>query len=324
MKHLLIINPKSFPENRGMSEFISSVKQILGDNATVIISRYPRYAISKVHNFLKEATGQNEHVRVYAVGGDGILFDCLNGILRYPETELASVPYGNANDFLRSFGSENIPLFRDIELLSKSPSVSTDIIEYGENSALSIVSMGLEGSAILVTEKMAKRLSIIPFMRKLIPTLYTLGAVVVIFNKKLRSQYYNVTIDGVDYSGEYVDINIGNSFGNGGKNASNPYAIPNDGFLDAVFVKKLPLLKLLTAVGPFVRGDSDKYPEFFFHVRFKELTANSPQSIRICADGEAFYTSEVNIHINPCAVNILAPEGVSYRPFKEYKHNDQQ
>jgi diacylglycerol kinase family enzyme len=324
MKHLLIINPKSFPNNHGMSEFISSATQILGDSATVIISRYPRYAISKVHNFLKEAAGQNERVRVYAVGGDGILFDCLNGILCYPETELASVPYGNANDFLRAFGSENIPLFRDIELLSKSPSVPTDIIEYGENSALSIVSLGLEGSAILVTEKMAKRLSKIPFMRKLIPTLYTLGAVVVIFNRKLRSQYYNVIIDGVDYSGEYVDINIGNSFGNGGKNAANPYAVPNDGLLDAVFIKKMSLIKCLLTVGPFVRGEFEKLSDRFIHVRFKKLYASSPDSIRICADGEAFYTSEVNIEINPGAIQILAPEGVSYRPFKEYKGNDQR
>jgi diacylglycerol kinase family enzyme len=323
MKHLLVINPKSFPENRGMCEFISSVTQILGDSTSVIISRYPRYAISKVNNFLKEAEEQGERVRIYAVGGDGILFDCLNGMLRYPKNELANVPYGNANDFLRAFGSENVPLFRDIELLSKSPSVPTDIIEYGENSALSIVSLGLEGSAILETEKMAKRLSKISFMRKLIPTLYTLGAVVVIFNKKLRSQYYNVTIDGVDYSGEYVDINIGNSFGNGGKNAANPYAIPNDGWLDAVFIKKMPLIKCLLAVGPFVRGKFEKYSNNFIHVRFKKLYANSPESIRICADGEAFYTSEVNIEINPGAIQILAPEGVSYRPFKEYKSNDQ-
>jgi diacylglycerol kinase family enzyme len=319
MKHLFIINPKSFPEKREMNFFTQEVIEILGSSANIIISRYPRYAISKVNAFLEDAARQGEPVRVYAVGGDGILFDCLNGILRYPENELASVPYGNANDFLRAFGSEHFPEFRDIKLLSKSPSVPTDIINYGGNSALSIVSLGLEGSAILITEKMVKRISKIPFMRKLIPTLYTLGAVVVILNKKLRSQYYNINIDGVDYSGEYVDINIGNSFGNGGKNASNPYAVPNDGLLDVVFIKKMTMIKCLLSVSAFVNGDFEKIPESFFHKRFRRLSASSPESIRICADGEAFYTSEVNIAIKPAAVNIIAPAGVTYRPFKVYK-----
>jgi signal transduction histidine kinase/diacylglycerol kinase family enzyme/DNA-binding NarL/FixJ family response regulator len=319
VKHLFIINPKSFPDKKEMTAFTDNIKEILGEEAIIIISLYPRYATSKVNIFLSEMSEKNIRVRVYAVGGDGILFDCLNAVLRYPETELASVPYGNANDFLRAFGSENFPLFRDIKLLSESPWVPTDVINYGENSALSIVSLGLEGSAILVTDKMVKRISKIPFMRKLVPTLYTLGAVVVIFNKKLRSQHYNIEVDGKDYSGEYVDINIGNSFGNGGKNAANPYAMPDDGLLDAVFIKKMPLIKCLLSVSAFVRGDFEKIPGSFFHIRFKKLSATSPESIRICADGEAFYTSEVNIEIQPKAVKIIAPNGVKYKPFKEYK-----
>jgi diacylglycerol kinase family enzyme len=317
MKHLFVINPKSFPDKREMQKFISSAEEILGETQPTSISLYPRYAISKVNDFLGEAHG--EQVRVYAVGGDGIFFDCLNGVLRHPEHELTSVPYGNANDFLRAFSFENVPLFRDIKLLSESPSVPTDVFRCGENYCISIASLGLEGSAVLVTDKMAQRLSKMPFLRKLIPTLYTLGAVVVLFNKKLRSQYYNVTIDGKDYSGEYIDINIGNSFGNGGKNASNPYAVPNDGFLDVVFIKKMPLIKCLISVGAFTRGEFEKFSGSFFHVRFKKLYAASEEPIRICADGEAFYTSELSVEIYPKAVRIIAPEGVTYKPFKEYR-----
>jgi signal transduction histidine kinase/diacylglycerol kinase family enzyme/DNA-binding response OmpR family regulator len=319
MKHLFIINRKSFPDKRDMDAFTQNVKDTLGDNAAILISLYPRYAISKVNSYLAYAKEQGEAVRVYAVGGDGILFDCLSGILRYPETELASVPYGNANDFLRAFGSENVPLFRDIKLLSESPSVKTDIFRCGANMALANAAIGLEGSSIIVTESMAKKLSKIPFLRKLIPALYVLGAVVVLFDKKLRSQYYNITLDGVDYSGEYIDINIGNCFGNGGSNASNPYAVPDDGYLDAIFIKKMPLLKCLIAVNAFTSGNFEKFPEDFFHVRFKKMFASSEEPIRIAADGEAFYTSEVSIEIHPKSVNIIAPEGIKYRPFKEYK-----
>jgi diacylglycerol kinase family enzyme len=184
--------------------------------------------------------------------------------------------------------------------------------------------IGLEGSSILVTENMAKKLAKIPFLRKLIPTLYILGAVAIILNKKLRSQYYQITLDGVDYSGEYIDINIGNCFGNGGKNASNPYAMPNDGWLDAIFIKNMSVIKSLIAISAYTSGNFEKHPDNFKHVRFQKMYATSDDPIRICADGEAFYTSEVSIEINPAAIQIVAPEGVTYRPFKEYKPHDQQ
>jgi diacylglycerol kinase family enzyme len=319
MKHLFIINPKSFPDKRQMADFIASVADLIGRDADVIISKFPRDAISKVHNYITAAAARGETVRVYAVGGDGILFDCLNGILEYPETELASVPYGNANDFLRAFGSENVPLFRDIKTLSASPVTATDIFRCGENMAICNAAIGLESSSILETEKMAARLAKFPFLRKLVPMLYVLGAVVIIFNKRLRSQYYNITLDGVDYSGEYIDINIGNCFANGGKNAPNPYALPNDGILDAVFIKKMPVWKCLTHIGAFTSGNFSKHPELFFHVRFHKLRATSDEPIRICGDGEAFYTSDLTIEIVPAALKIVAPEGVLYKPFAEYK-----
>jgi diacylglycerol kinase family enzyme len=321
MLHLFIVNPKSFPDKRQMKSFINSVSNLIGDEATVLISRYPRDAILRVHKFVKEAEEAGEKARVYAVGGDGILFDCLNGIADFPETELASVPYGNANDFLRAFGQENVHLFRDIKTLSESPSVVTDVFRCNENIAVSIAAVGLEGSAILVTEKISRKLTRFKFLRKLIPTLYTLGAVVVLFSERLRSQYYFITVDGVDYSGEYMDINIGNSFGNGGKNASNPYAMPNDGYLNAVFVKKMPLFKSLASVSQFTKGNFEKSSRNFIHIKFKEMTATSDEPIRICADGEAFYARKLDIQIRPSALRVIAPEGVTYKPFKEYNEN---
>jgi diacylglycerol kinase family enzyme len=323
VKHLFIINPKSFPKKKEMLDFIHSVSEEIGEKSTVLISRYPRYAISKVNDFLKTAEEEGERVRVYAVGGDGILFDCVNGMLKYRGHELASVPYGNANDFLRAFGDDNVPIFRDIKKLSMSPSVPTDIFRCGENVALTNAAIGLEASSILVSEKMVQKLSKIPFLRKLVPTLYVLGAIVVLFNKKLRSQYYYITIDGIDYSGDYVDINIGNCFGNGGKNTSSPYAMPNDGYLDAILIKKMSFFKCLTVIGEFTKGNFEKFPENFTHIRFKKLYAASDEPIPNSADGEAFYSSYINIEIYPGALNIIAPEGISYRCVKAYKEGQE-
>ncbi|MDR0903338.1 MAG: hypothetical protein LBM59_01745 [Ruminococcus sp.] len=318
MQHLIVINPKSFPDKKELQKFIAYAAEVLGETQTTILSPYPRFAISKVNDFLEEATNRKEQVRVYAVGGDGILFDCLNGMVKYPEHELASIPYGNANDFLRAFGPENVPLFRDIKLLSESPSIPTDLYRCGENYGISIASLGIESASVLITDKMSKRLSKMPFLRKLIPALYTLGAVVALFNKNLRCQYYSIEVDGEDYSGEYIGVNLGNSYGNGAKCCSNPYAMPDDGILDAVFIKYMPFIESLFSVSGYTRGKFEKYPDRFFHLRFKKLHVSSDEPLRMCVDGEAFYTSELDVEIYPKAVRIIAPEGVTYKPFKEY------
>jgi diacylglycerol kinase family enzyme len=304
-----------------MDAFVVSVAKIIGENASVHISRYPRDAISKVNKFLEAAEEQKETVRVYAVGGDGILFDCLNGMLKYRNHELTSVPYGNANDFLRAFNDKDVSAFRDIKNLAEAPTILTDVFNCGWTVCLTNAAMGLEGSSILETEKMAKKLSAIPFLRKLIPLLYIVGAVIVLLKKDLRSQYYNITIDGVDYSGEYIDVNIGNSHANGGKNTPNPYATPNDGWLDAVFIKNMSFLNCLRCVGPYTRGQYERYPNYFFHVRFKHFLATSDKPIRICADGETFYGSDLEVEVFHEGLKFAAPAGMTYHPVKEYVHD---
>jgi diacylglycerol kinase family enzyme len=317
MKHLFVINPKSFPDKREMSDFITSVKEQIGENTTVYISRYPRDAVAKVNNFLETATENDEQVRVYAVGGDGILFDCLNGMQKYRTHELASVPYGNANDFLRSFGNENVECFRDIKKLSESPSIMTDVFLCGSNVAIANAAIGLESSTLIITEQLAKKIAAIPFLRFFIPTLYKLAAIMIILNKKLRYQHYDISLDGEDYSGEYIDINIGNSYANGGTNSPNPYAIPNDGKLNAIFIKKMSPLKCLIRMGAFLSGNYEKYPDEFFEVKFEFLHATSDQPIRIATDGEAFYTSDLYIETYKNELKFVAPAGLTYRTYKE-------
>jgi diacylglycerol kinase family enzyme len=317
VKHLFVINPKSFPDKREMSDFITSVEELIGESATIRISRYPRDAVAKVNNFLEAATENNEQVRVYAVGGDGILFDCLNGMQKYRDHELASVPYGNSNDFLRAFGEENVHLFRDIKKLSESPSIWTDVFLCSSNVAIANAAIGIESSTLLITEQLAKKFASIPFLRFLIPSLYRISAISIFFNKKLRCQHYDITLDGEDYSGDYMDINIGNCFGNGGSNVPNPNALPNDGKLNAIFIKKMPVIKCLFRMGAFLKGNFEKYPDDFFEVKFEFLHAMSDEPIRIATDGEAFYTSDLYIETFHDALRIVAPEGLAYRQYKE-------
>jgi diacylglycerol kinase family enzyme len=232
MRHLFVINPKSFNTSAEWRAFLLSVENCFStgkrEEYKIYISRYPRDAIAAVHRYISGIPAE-ETIRVYAVGGDGILFDCLNGLFGFPNAELASVPYGNSNDFLRSFGNMNVKRFRNIKVLSHSPTVLTDVVRCGNSYSISNAAVGLEASAVEQVAKTSALLKNINLGKKYVPLMYKFGGIQCMFDKSKRLQYYNLTIDGKDYSGEYVNISVGNVFANGGSSSPNPYAIPNDG-----------------------------------------------------------------------------------------------
>jgi diacylglycerol kinase family enzyme len=119
MEHLFIINPKSFfPNFRKMDLFISGIKDFFREKeepCTIHISRFPRDAIIIIRRYFKKADS-GARIRVYAVGGDGVAFCCLNGIIGIPNAELALMPFGTSNNFVRAFGPGRYDDFRNIGL----------------------------------------------------------------------------------------------------------------------------------------------------------------------------------------------------------------
>jgi diacylglycerol kinase family enzyme len=318
MRHLFVINPRSFVELKSLKAFLLSVEDCFstGKRAEykIYISRYPRDAIAAVNRYIG-SFDENETVRVYAVGGDGILFDCLNGIIGHENAELASVPYGNANDFLRAFGQHNVGRFRDIKTLSHSDTVLTDIIKCGTNYSILNTSIGLESSAAPAVEPLVRLVTSTPNSAKIMPFVYNLGGLKCILDKDVRLQYYDLYIDGVDYSGTYININVANTFGNGGNNAPNPYAIPNDGLFDVVLIKPMPALKCIMLFSDYVKGKADNHPDQFITLRAKHLLCRSNKILRVDLDGEYYLTNQIEMEIIPKAVKVVAPKNTRYLNF---------
>ena len=325
MRHLFVINPKSFITAGGWREFLLNVEGTfsVGKRAEykIYISRYPRDAIAAVRRYI-ESVKDDETVRVYAVGGDGILFDCLNGIIKYPNAELASIPYGNSNDFIEAFGKNKEHLFRNIKLMSRAPSVPTDVIQCGVNYAICSCSFGIEGAAVLRMNDIVFRLQNFNGKRGIIKALYQLGAVLHIFDSDNFWQKYALSFDGVDWSGDYCNIQIANVFGNGKGNTPSPYAVPNDGWLDAVLFKKSGKLKTLARITGYTKGEFEKYPRDFFHTRFKSMEIASGRPMQVILDGETFNTKKISMMLIPNAVKIVVPDGLDYVKLKEYKSKE--
>jgi diacylglycerol kinase family enzyme len=324
MRHFFVINPHSFGKDT------SRIKQIMTEiencftgkdkaEYKIHISRYPRDAVASVHRYLITVP-PNETARVYAIGGDGTLFDCLNGMVDFPTAELTSVPYGNANDFVRSFGEKAAPAFRDIKKLSTAPSRKIDIINCGSNYALMQVHIGLIGQTVIHANAVFRRVKS-NWIRRYTSHVYTFAGMKSIFNKEILYQNYTVTMDGETITGNFTNIHVANGPCDGGSFVPSPYAMPNDGVLDAIFMRSRPSLEIIRVIGDRNKGLFEKHKSFEYRkCHTMHVKSNSPLCIQI--DGEAFYDQEFKINIVPGRIKFFAPEGIdfedySYRAYKK-------
>jgi diacylglycerol kinase family enzyme len=326
-KHLFIINPVSFRAETEMEAFISRVKdqfeQIIKEEYDIRISRFPRHAIRTVRKYITQA-GPEQPVRVYAVGGDGILFDCLNGIVGLPNAELAPVPYGHNSDFVRAFGEGREDTFRNIPLLAAAPTRPTDILHCGSNYALNLCLVGLESASVFKTVAIQQKLKSLPrFIRnsiRIYNLIFYLGWFIMMFDHKLLNQEYTISIDGENLSGSYASVNIANGPCYGGDKNAVITAVPDDGLMDVLMLKGMGTLVGLRMVFPYTTGHYDYFPKNIVLKRGKVISIRSPEALVINLDGETFLDTHITVELIPGAVNIVAPDNLSYhqrRVFRE-------
>ena len=317
MRHFFVINPHSFRRKN------DKLKQVLKDiencftgekNYITYLSRYPRDAVAVIHRYMtKVPSGQT--VRVYAVGGDGILFDCLNGMIDFPNAELTAVPYGSSNDYVRAFGEKANESFRNISQLCSAPSLPVDIINCGINYAINGVAFGLESQAVFNANSVF-RLSSLKWLRNFSGLVYKFGGIAAIINNEVRMQKYNVLLDGEDLSGNYCNISVSNTPCIGGNLISNPYAKPTDGLLNAVFAKSGSVFTVMFFFGDYTSGQYEKNKAFFGR-KFKKMEIQSDVPIRAHLDGETFYTKDLKLEIMPSRIKFIVPQGMD---FKDYSY----
>ena len=324
MKHLFIVNPHSFRDRQDLqAKILSDIETCfrdMDDEFEIHISRYSRDAIAVIYHFLELAG--NETVRIYAVGGDGILFDCLNGMVKYKNAELTNIPYGNANDFIRAFGDDAIHKFRNIKEVIKGRSIDLDVIKCGSNYALYEISIGIIGQTVLNAKAVFPHLPqrIIQWN---IGYAYTLCAIQAFLDSELMNQHYTISADGEDLSGQYANIQISNAAKNGGTLSPSPYAMPNNGHLEMIMAKSGNAIKRAVSLGKYSKGKFEKY-DFYVRKKVSKIKIKSDIFLRVEIDCEGFIAQELEIEIIPNSVKFFAPNDCelidfSYMAYKKKK-----
>jgi diacylglycerol kinase family enzyme len=319
---LFVINPKSFLDASEINLIKKRITDLFSeeDEYHIHVSRYPRNAVCVVRKYamrFSAANSSGDTLRVYAIGGDGILFDCLNGLIGFPSVELATVPYGSSNDFARAISNGNMEKLKDVKSLLSSPSVLTDIIRCSGNYFINFCSLGVESAAIVkfytIAQSFSTMVKIILRVKAFVGWLFTLGGLISSFDKNLVNQYYKIIIDGRRYDGHYATINFSNSPCYGSDKTVAPEAVLNDGLIEVLLVKSVSSLRLISMVPDYVKGKYRKFPKYIMHIKARDISVSSQLPIFVNMDGECFLDNNINIKMLPSSVKIIAGEGPVYK-----------
>jgi YegS/Rv2252/BmrU family lipid kinase len=318
--HLIIINPVSFSSKIDLEKYVLETENLfadIGKESFVHVSRFPRDAIMTIRKFIALKKPETI-IRVYAVGGDGILFDCLNGIIGLGNAELAPVPYGHSNDFVRSFGNGKLNLFLDIKTLASAPVIPTDVIFCGNNYALNTCTIGMEAYTVHKAVEYNTRFKDIwnKMPRSIGNFLYDFmffwAGVVSSMSRSITSQEYDILIDGDAITGPFTTINIANGPCYGGDKNAAIAAVPDDGLLDVLLFKTTNRPNIVRVGTRYIYGGYRNFPKYISYRRGKEITVRSIKPMVLQLDGEIFFDKNITFKVIPKAVKIVAPGGINY------------
>jgi diacylglycerol kinase family enzyme len=312
MKHVFVFDPKAFfGQQWKMDGILDHIGQFFRTqdkpDFTIHMSRYRRNAIGIVGEEA-EKVKPGDTMRVYAVGGEEILFDCINAAAHFPNMQVAAVPHGESNDFLNIFGDGKEESFRDIPSLVLAEALDTDLIRWGVNYVLNSCYIGLKSAMAAKVRALKSSMSKGGFyLFSKISNFF--NYLFMAFDKEITGQNYVITVDDVDYSGKYSLIHVANGPYYAGKKTGLFDATPNDGLLDIALIRSGGALKTLFSLRKYSRG---KRPKNGVYLQAKKVTIQSDKKMWIQLDNECIQNTDINLAVVHNATQIVAVDNLSY------------
>jgi len=309
MKHLFIINPAAGgkkADSEGVRTHIAEMMARRGCEYEIYITRGPMDACDKV----RSEAERGEELRVYACGGDGTLNECVNGVVSRANAAVTHYPCGTGNDFIKTFG-EDAKLFFDLERLIDGKVRPIDAIDVNGRCGVSICSVGIDARVGADVHKYSK----LPVIGG--ATGYVVSMLVNIF--KGINMPMAIRTNGESIDGEFALMCACNGRYYGGGFQPVPDAMPDDGIMNVLLVKKLNLLGLLPCIGKYAAGQYKKLGDKVIKIDTDELELVSDKQFVINVDGEVFYDSKAVFRVICGGVNIIFPQGTRFFEARDAK-----
>ena len=302
MKHLFIINPVAGRKNNRFEEVKAKVKafaKTLKAPYEVYVTKMPMDACHKITQEAETA----DDLRVYACGGDGTLNECVNGAANRHNVAITHYPCGTGNDFLKTFGKENVNMFHDFQALSTGTVRELDLIDCNGRYGINICSVGIDARVAEDVHKYSK----IPVIGG--ATAYVVSLAVNVI--KGVTQKFHITTDDMVVDKKITLACVCNGQYYGGGFNPIPEAMPDDGILDCLIVEPVSRLKVAQIVGQYAKGKFKEFPKIFTYIRGQSMKIECDREFAVNIDGEALHAKEMNFRLVPKGINFIFPKKMS-------------
>lgn len=309
MKHYFVENPVSGKNNKIdiVNEMIIPAAKRAGIDYEVYSTKERGDGIRFVKEMCEKANG--EPVRFYAVGGDGTLYEVVNGAVGYPNAQVTVIPKGSGNDYIRLFGERE--QFLNVDNLIEGIPLQVDAVEIDDGSGwkeygINQASMGFDAETTVKQSAMKKVPGAIGHVTYLLAGLYCM------FTKVYND--FRVIVDGTEIGGPFV-FAVGCSsrwYGSGIPVA--PYADPTDGKLDFVIYRRLTFWPALFKVGliDWQKKGTHVFKPYVEYLRGTKMELIPKKSTWIQVDGECRQVDRCTFSVAPKALTFVLPKDTKY------------
>lgn len=304
-----IVNPAA-----GNGRLLETVRRAIADMGGEVRESIGTGDVTRIVRGLFEAEPY-AHAVVY--GGDGTVFEAVNGIMQSGANRTASfsvIPAGSGNDFSTHANDSGLHPKSVLAPIDVIRTVSDGVERYFVN----MMNIGYDCSVVARTIRLKEK----TFLRG--SAAYIGGVVTELLMKKTTDAA--ITFEGcVDpaHGASLPDLHLeqkilftaaGNGSCCGGGFHALPLARLDDGYLDALVVNDVSRLRFISLVGDYRAGTyineqgvpNDRFLRVLRFVRCRKMRITGPE--RFCLDGEIFPTGEdrtIEAEVLPLALNYV-------------------
>lgn len=276
MTFLVLLNPRAAHGKAGrMAASIVEAFEASGAEAEIVETSEPGHATEIVRDAdLSSYTG------VVASGGDGSLFEVVNGVMQRAESDrppIGLLPLGTGNAFCRDIGLEPGNWRSAVEFIAKGSTCKVDVAKL-DAAGDSFFYVNIAGIGFV--RDAGKTAATLKFTGRMAYTLGTLWRCLA-----MRSHALELLVDGRPLSQDCLFMEASNSRYTGSSFLIAPAARIDDGELDLVIVRRLPRFRLLRLFPTIYSGKHVEHDEVTV-LKGREIEIRGPAGLEFMVDGE--------------------------------------
>lgn len=298
MRYVFYINPTA-GKGKLQNGIINSIKNYFADK-TADFKIHITKAIGDAKMSARKEAQTGDDIRMFACGGEGTVFEVLNGVVGHDNVSLGVIPCGSANDFLKFFGNRDG--FLDISGQIDGRAVPMDIIKAGDNYCLNGCSVGMDA---IVARDMSvfKKL---PFVSGSFA--YILSIVKTFLGKLGITADISLDVQKPERKNCLFAV-IANApyYGGGFKGA--PDAVPYDSKLDFTLVDNISKFKILKFLGIYKKG-THKNLDCCTLKNCESMEFKSEKPIPVNLDGEIIESCGMKFELVKKGIKFIIPTTV--------------